>query len=126
MGNSSLALLLTVGIMASFTDLPEKVEEIIDDSILAGQQIATAGDLRTMSIMLDAHYFKRGRYPREEKFEQWLTDTFRESHPKELSRDHWGNLYLYSAPGNGKSFLLVSLGQDGIENTEDDMKVSGP
>ena len=126
MGNTALVMLVFAGLTATFTDLPEKAKRIFDESILAGQQIATAGDLRTMSNMLDAHYFKRGRYPRQEKFEQWLERTFKESNLKELTRDHWGNLYVYQASAGGKSYLLISLGADGVAGTEDDMKVTGP
>lgn len=126
MGNTTLGLLLLVGVAASFTELPEKVKEVIDESILAGQQIATAGDLRTMSNMLDAYYFKNGHYPRQDRFEKWLVKTFKESHLKDLSRDHWGNLYVYLAPADGKYYKLTSAGADGVAGTDDDMTMSGP
>lgn len=125
MGQLAVLLALMAGLV-TFTDIPERMQEIFTESIKAAQHIATAGDLRSMSNMLDYHYIKRGRYPKEEHFEQWLTATFKESNIKELARNHWGNLYLYRVGVRQKSYTLISMGQDEIKGTGDDMKVTGP
>lgn len=125
MGNFSLAFALTASLLA-FTDLPQQMKQIFDDSILAGQQIATAGDLRSISTMLDAYYLKHGAYPAEDRFSQWLAATFKEGNLKDLAADHWGNPFVYTVPGNRKSYILQSGGADGIVGTSDDMKVTGP
>ena len=125
MGQLAILLALLTGLV-TFTDIPERIRDILNESIEAAQQIATAGDLRSMSNMLDYHYMKKGRYPREDRFEQWLTATFKENNIKELSLDHWGKPYVYRVGARQKSYLLISLGRDGIPDTDDDMKVSGP
>jgi len=126
MGNSSLVLVALVGSLLAFTDLPQQVKQIVDDSILAGQQIATAGDLRSMSTMLDVYYLKHGVYPGGDGFEAWLAATFKESHLKELKDDHWGNPYVYTVFHGRKRFVLQSGGADGVPGTADDMTVTGP
>lgn len=126
MTNATLAFFALVGSLLAFTDLPEKMKSVFDESVLAAQQIATAGDLRSMSIMLDVYYFKRGRYPRAVKFDRWLEATFKESHLKALNEDHWGNKYIYVADSSRKAYVLLSTGPDGIAETSDDMTVSGP
>jgi general secretion pathway protein G len=35
-----------------------------------------------------------------------------------LPSDPWGKPYLYESPDNGRSFVLSSLGKDGVENGE--------
>ncbi len=125
MGNINLAVVLLVGSLLTFTDAPEQIRKIIDDSIHAGQQIATAGDLRTISTMLDIHYFKHGRYPTADRFGAWMTANFKENNLKELTDDHWGHPYRYT-DNRGKGYILRSLGEDGLEGTTDDMTVTGP
>lgn len=126
MGNTSLVLVALMGSLLAFTDLPRQVKQIVDDSILTGQQIATAGDLRSMSTMLDVYYFKHGAYPAGDRFGEWLEATFKESHLKDLSYDHWGNPYVYKVSDGRKRFVLQSGGADRVLGTADDMKVTGP
>ncbi|MBM9612847.1 type II secretion system protein GspG [Desulfobulbus rhabdoformis] len=125
MDKFSLAGVLIIGSLMAFTDAPEQIRTVIDESIRTGQQLATAGDLRSMSTMLDAHFFKHGRYPRADRFATWLAANFKENHVKDLAKDHWGNSYLYT-DNQGRSYILSSLGEDGLPGTEDDMTVTGP
>lgn len=125
MGQLGVLLAIMAGLIA-FTDIPERVQQLFEDSIRAGQEIATAGDLRSMSNMLDYHYIRKGRYPREDRFEDWLATTFQNSNIKKLSLDHWGNPYVYEVGARQKSYVLISMGEDGIIHTDDDMKVTGP
>jgi len=126
MSNIMIAFLGLLVSMAAFTDLPEQMKKVFGDSILLGQQIATAGDMRSMSEMLDVHYITGGRYPAEEDFERWLAGTFKGSNLKNLTEDHWGNVYVYTVSNKGKAYLLRSVGADSIANTDDDMTMSGP
>ncbi|MCK5231011.1 MAG: type II secretion system protein GspG [Desulfobulbaceae bacterium] len=122
-----IAVLLSLfAALATFTDLPERMIEIYDRTVAAAQQIATAGDLRSMSNMLDYHYMRRGRYPREDRFKKWLTVTFKENNLKGLDTDHWGNPYIYRVAERQKSYILTSPGSDGKVGTDDDLTVSGP
>lgn len=126
MGNIPLAFVVLTSSLLAFTDLPQQVKQIVDDTILTGQQIATAGDLRSLSTMLDVHYLKRGIYPAEERFGEWLAATFKENDLKELSQDHWGNSFQYTVSMGRKAYSLSSSRADGIFGTSDDMKVTGP
>lgn len=125
MDKFSLATVLLAGSLVAFTDTPERIRAIIDESVRTGQQLATAGDLHSMSTMLDAHYLKHGRYPATHQFAAWLAAHFKENHLKELAVDHWGQLYRYTDI-NGQRYILRSLGEDGVEGTPDDMTVTGP
>ena len=126
MSNITMVIFGLIASMAAFTDLPERMQRVFGESILLGQQIATAGDLRSMSEMLDVHYIKRGRYPEEEDFIEWIADTFKGSNLKKLGEDHWGNDYLYVVSNKGKAYLLRSIGADSIVGNDDDMTVRGP
>ncbi|MGI6656199.1 MAG: type II secretion system protein GspG [Desulfobulbus sp.] len=124
MDKFSIAGVVLIGSLLAFTDAPERIRAVIDEAVRTGQQLATAGDLRSMSTMLDVSFFRHGRYPRSEHFERWLKDNFKENQLKALSVDHWGNPYRYDS--NGKAYSLRSLGEDGVEGTADDMVVTGP
>lgn len=125
MDKFSIAAVVLAGSVMAFTDAPEHIRAIIDESIRTGQQLATAGDLRSMSTMLDAHYLKHGRYPRADQFEAWLAANFKENQLKDLALDHWGRPYRY-ADVRGSKYTLRSLGEDGVEWTSDDMTITGP
>ena len=126
MSNVILIFVALVGSLTAYTVLPEQTKKIFGESIMLSQQIATAGDLRSMSVMLDAHYFTWGRYPAEDDFEDWLADTFKGSNLKDMAEDHWGNPYLYTVSKKGKAYLLRSVGPDSIADTDDDMTINGP
>jgi len=126
MGNITMIMAALAITLLIYANVPKEVLQLYDDTVLAGQQLATAGDLRSMTQMLDVHYLKHGRYPKSERFDQWLASTFGESHLKPLRRDHWGNDYRYFCREGDKTFELRSLGPDGLENTEDDMLVRRP
>jgi general secretion pathway protein G len=126
MGNISLAVLVLAGTLLVFTDAPERIRALVDESIHTGQQIATAGDLRSISTMLDIQYLRQGRYPAEERFAFWMAATFKENHAGDLALDHWGNPYVYTVIDQGKGYILRSTGADGLAETEDDMWVTGP
>jgi general secretion pathway protein G len=127
MNNIALAMLVLIGsVSAVYTDLPEQMKRFYDDGIEATQQVCTAGDLRSMSVMLDANYVLDRRLPSEEEFKSWLTVTFKENNVKDLAEDHWGNRYIYAVSEDGRSYRLRSAGPDGIAETADDMIKSGP
>lgn len=126
MGNVSLIAAALAASLLISANVPKEVLQLYDDTILAGQQLATAGDLRSMTQMLEIHYLKHGRYPKTEAFDAWLEATFGESHLKPLRQDHWGNDYHYLCHPGRKACELRSLGPDGIADTADDMLVRRP
>lgn len=116
-------LIAAAGMM---TDMPGKMKDLYDKSVETGQYVATAGDLRSISNMLDYEYMRRGRYPRSDNFVTWMAETFKENHLKSLTSDHWGQVYIYQATSDLKFYTLISSGPDGVPNSEDDLKITGP
>ena len=87
---------------------------------------ATAGDLRSIAMLLDYHYVRRGRYPASADFERWLESSFRPNQLKKLTLDHWGQAYIYRAGPDLRSFELLSRGPDGRLGSADDLRYVGP
>lgn len=128
MNNFALGMVLALigGASAIYADVPGQMKKIFDESVMAAQQVCSAGDLHSMSVMLDAKYLMDRRLPPEQEFEAWLKETFKENNVKELALDQWGNPYIYTVSGQGRSYRLRSAGPDGIPETGDDMVKSGP
>ena len=96
MNTITMGMLALIGTASAvYTDVPDKMKSICDDSIEAAQQVCTAGDLHSMSVMLDVKYIMNRALPSENEFDDWLEDTFKENNVKSLSTDHWGNKYVY-------------------------------
>lgn len=114
---------VSLGLIAGNSD---HIMEFYDDTLAMTRQIATAGDLRAISTMLDYAYMKTGRFPAEAKFESWMAENFKENSLKDLMTDHWGNRLIYTATVRHKAYVLISTGPDGIPGTADDMKKTGP
>lgn len=121
-----LPVMVLVGLLAVFTDLPEQAEHVFGEIIVSVQQLATAGDLRSMANMLESHNLRHRRYPGEQQFPEWLTANFQAGRYKKLTHDHWGNPYRYETFDGGKAYRLTSAGPDGVFGTVDDMMYSGP
>lgn len=127
MNNITMGVLMLIGsATAVYTDMPEEIMKIFDDSIEAAMQVCTAGDLHSMSVILDANYIMDRKLPAENEFKSWLNDAFKENNVKDLADDHWGNPYVYKRSQTGRSYMLVSAGTDGLLGTDDDMIKTGP
>ena len=126
MSNITMAILGLAGAMLLFTDAPERVKQLYDEAVLTGQQLATAGDMRSMSNMLDYHYLKNGRCPKPERFDQWLAVTFKSSVDRDLAIDHWGTPFFYDTDDDLNRYSLISAGPDRTLGTADDMRIDGP
>lgn len=114
---------LALGAIAGNAD---KIEKFFEETVSNAQHLATASDLRSISNMLDYHFMRTGRYPRPENFKEWMRTQFKESHMKELGVDHWNQPLVYLTDSKRKSFVLVSFGPDGLKDTVDDLRVTGP
>jgi general secretion pathway protein G len=122
-----LLLTMVVGSgMAVSVGLPEQMMSVFDEAMLAARQTATAGDLRSVSMMLDADYVRGYGLPAEARFESWLAKNFKESSIKNLAVDHWDHPYVYRRADDGRSYVLRSVGPDGVAETADDMSIKGP
>ena len=102
------------------------IMEFYDETVAMARQVATAGDLRSITTMLDYSYMKKGRLPRPDRFEIWMVRNFKENNLKDLMTDHWGNRLVYESSKKDKTYVLISLGPDGILDTPDDMRRTGP
>ena len=118
-----IAAAIALGLVVGNAD---EIERFYNETVATAAQLATAGDLRSIGNMLDAHYLRRGRYPRTERFEDWMARSFKENDIKAITADHWGTALAYRAVDGQKGFVLVSAGQDRIFDTRDDLKLTGP
>jgi general secretion pathway protein G len=104
----------------------DEIQEFYEETVSYAQQLATAGDLRSISNMLDYEFMKRGRYPKTEAFKTWMAKNFKENPQRDIAADHWGNTLVYTAVDNQKGFILISAGPDGLIDTSDDLRYTGP
>ncbi|WDP85781.1 MAG: type II secretion system protein GspG [Desulfobacter sp.] len=114
---------IALGIIVGNAD---NIMEFYDETVAMSRQIATAGDLRSITIMLDYSYMTKGRLPQPHRFEAWMEKNFKENDLKDIMTDHWGNRLVYQSSKKDKAYLLISLGPDGILDTPDDMRRTGP
>ncbi|GAB6096243.1 hypothetical protein JCM14469_24960 [Desulfatiferula olefinivorans] len=114
---------LALGVIAGNAD---QITEFFDDTVLQARLLATAADLRSIGLMLDHHFLKRGRYPRDADFLAWMARTFKENPVHTLGLDHWERPLIYENRLSGKGFVLKSTGPDGLADTSDDMIITGP
>jgi len=113
---------IALGAIAGNSDA---IKKFFNDTVAVTQQIATAGDMRSISTMLDYEFMRRGRYPKTRYFKKWMEKNFKENNLKPLTTDHWGNELVYISEQRQKSYTLISCGPDGIEKTKDDLKLTG-
>ncbi len=114
---------MSLGLIAGNKD---QIEQFFEDIMDETQRVTTAGDIRSISNMLDFHYIKKGRYPSEANFVNWLKQGTKENNFRLVFNDNWGNPFIYTTSKRNKSFTLISMGKDGIVNSDDDMTISGP
>lgn len=114
---------ITLGLIAGNSD---SILEFYDETVAMARQVATAADLRTISLMLDYEYMKKGRLPKERHFERWLAQNFKENEFKQVMVDHWGNPMTYERSRDAKTYALLSPGPDGVAGTNDDIRRTGP
>ena len=120
---SLIKLMVVAGLIGANAD---KIELFYDEIVSMTQHIATAGDIRSITTMLDYTYVKKGRYPETERFASWMEMHFKENQVKSLTKDHWGNELIYESSKDRKRFSLISRGADGALGTDDDMKLTAP
>lgn len=114
---------LALGVIAGNAD---DVTRFYDETVDRSRRLATAADLRTIGIMLDHHFMKRGRYPKQDDFMKWMNATFRENPDHELGYDFWNSPLLYESKSHNKGFILKSPGPDSLAGTSDDLVITGP
>nr|WP_320115818.1 type II secretion system protein GspG [uncultured Desulfuromonas sp.] len=126
MGNITIVLISLIALAGALGNAPDEVQSVYSEAIATGRYMATAGDLRSISNMLDYEYLRRGRYPRQDHFALWMSKNFKESQIKEITHDHWDRPLRYVVAKDLQSYTLTSYGPDGTADNEDDLYVTGP
>ncbi len=65
-------------------------------------------DFVMLSNAIDVYRLQTKKYPRQ------LQDLVDASIIKKLQKDPWGNDYVYTPPGQSKTYLITSYGADGV------------
>ncbi len=119
-----LMLVVTIiGILAALV-----VPKMVGRSEQARETAARA-DIASFSTALDSFEVDNGYYPKGSAGLADLVTAPRDArnwhgpYVKEISKDPWGNNYIYECPGrrNPNSYDLLSMGRDGRQGTEDDI-----
>ena len=118
-----LIIAMSLGVIAGNSG---EFKELFEDAVGMGRQMASAGDLRAIGQMLDYEFMKKGRYPTQDAFPEWLKSSFKETTGRDILKDHWDNQLVYEASKDRKEFRLTSMGEDGIKGTPDDISYNGP
>ncbi|MEM6718761.1 MAG: hypothetical protein AAF611_05590 [Bacteroidota bacterium] len=80
------------------------------------QERDTRDTLRTMSYLLHLEKTQKGVYPKN------IIELSRKNPTYgDLTKDAWEREIIYEATENGKDYLLLSKGKDGVLHTEDDI-----
>lgn len=82
---------------------------------------AALGDIKSYESAIELYALEHNdKYPM--KLDALVTGE--KQYVRELNVDPWGNPYVYKYPGehHKKSFDVYSMGPDGIDGTEDDIK----
>lgn len=123
-GFTLIELMIVVIIIAALAAMV--APNLIGRSDEAKAKIAQ-GDLASLDTVLKLYRLDKGSYPTSEQGLMALMQApgpGREPYLEKPPLDPWQRKYLYKCPGTHRpaSYDLSSLGRDGKENTEDDIK----
>ena len=123
-GFTLIELMIVVIIIAALAAMV--APNLIGRSDEAKAKIAR-GDLASLKTVLDLYRLDKGSYPTTEQgLESLLVSPGpgREPYLEKAALDPWQRKYIYRCPGNHRpaSYDLLSIGADGKEGTEDDIK----
>jgi general secretion pathway protein G len=122
-----MAMLIIIGLLATL--VVTKVSSQIDKARLT----TTKTNLKILHTAVNQFRMDTGQYPSEDMglldlvvqpadLPQgvWQTGGYLET--TDVSPDGWGNEFIFQLyPESGKQFVIISLGPDGEEGTEDDL-----
>ena len=123
-GFTLIELMIVVIIIAALAAMV--APNLIGRSDEAKAKIAK-GDLASIKTVLDLYRLDKGSYPTTEQGLDILLvapGPGREPYLEKAALDPWQRKYLYRCPGTHRtsSYDLLSVGVDGKEGTEDDIK----
>ncbi len=98
------------------------------DAKARAQQKRSVADIQTLARALEAYHADKGSYPPVNQsdtetfglgtidpLQKYLVPDYIQALPK---ADGWGHPYLYGANSEASSFILMSLGSDGVQGDE--------
>ncbi|HGM5491618.1 TPA: type II secretion system major pseudopilin GspG [Serratia fonticola] len=120
-----MVVIVILGLLASFI-----VPNLMGNKDKADRQKAVS-DIVALENALDMYRLDNGRYPNNQQglaalIAKPTTPPIPRNYPEEgylrrLPQDPWGNDYQLRNPGTSSKIEIVSAGQDGEFDTEDDM-----
>lgn len=121
-----IEIMVVVAIIGSIAALVTvNVLDYLDESKVDTTKI----DIKNVEGALEQFKRKHGFYPTTEQGLQALvekptTGRVPDNYPKggylkKLPKDAWGNEFIYTSPGQGHDYDIISLGRDGQEGGED-------
>ncbi len=125
-GMTLIEIMVVVAIIGSIAALVTvNVLDYLDESKVDTTKIS----IKNVEGALEQFKRKHGFYPTTEQGLQALvekpsTGRVPDNYPKDgylkkLPKDAWGNEFIYTSPGQGQDYDIVSLGRDGQESGED-------
>lgn len=125
-GMTLIEIMVVVAIIGSIAALVTvNVLDYLDESKVDTTKI----DIKNVEGALEQFKRKHGFYPTTEQGLQALvekptTGRVPDNYPKggylkKLPKDAWGNEFIYTSPGQGHDYDIISLGRDGQEGGED-------
>ena len=118
-----LVVLLIIGVLAAIA-----VPPLLRHGPEAREK-ATRLQISNLKTALGTFYLENSRYPTTEEgldplvnCPADLTTTWKGPYMEELPLDGWGRPFIYRVPsGSTPAFLIASVGNDGLEGTNDDI-----
>ncbi len=127
-GFTLLEMVIVLGIIAMIMGGAIFTMQKISDS---GALTVVGGDFSSIENALQAYKTNAGNYPSEQQnLEALVTKPTTAPRPRrwiqimnEVPKDPWDNTYVYKFPGSKDRSRpeLISLGKDGLADTEDDI-----
>jgi general secretion pathway protein G len=87
-----------------------------------GRITAAVGQIKEIEKAIAMYKMETGRFPEELDQLMEPVGVHDEGLMSEIPTDPWGNTYIYDPSGGTKrKYLIVSMGEDGVEGTDDDV-----
>ena len=102
---------------------PEHIERHYDEIKAETQVLINKMDMYYITMMLEYTYLRKGRYPADYDFPDWMVENFKENPLRELVVDSWGTPFGYVTLDERKKYRLMSAGPDALRGTDDDIIV---